>query len=42
MILGLYDVGLNPMDMDAPSLRKIVGTVDDRGWNKDSEWPEGM
>jgi len=37
MILGLYDVGLNPMDMDALSLRKTVGTVDDRGWNKDSE-----
>ena len=42
MILGLYDVGLDPMDMDALSLRKIVGTVDDRGWNKDSEWPEGV
>jgi hypothetical protein len=42
MILGLYDVGLDPMDMDPESLRNIVGTVDDRSWNKDSNWPDGV
>ena len=40
MIFGLYDAGLNPMDMDPESLRNIVGTVDDRSWNKDSNWPD--
>ena len=42
MILGLYDVGLDPMDMDPESLRNIVGTVDERSWNKDSNWPDGV
>jgi hypothetical protein len=28
------------MDMDPKSLRNIVGTVDDRSWNKDSNWPD--
>lgn len=39
VLLGMHDVGLDPMQLDNESIRNLVGTIDDRTWNADSDWP---
>ncbi|WP_372611667.1 hypothetical protein [Halomonas sp.] len=39
VLMGMHDIGLDPMQLDNTSIRNLVATMDDRTWNEDSEWP---